>query len=149
MTNHGGPQIVTHPTGARNDKTVGMQKRGCHGPLRGLAITRPRRVAFSYSSLRGRAYFALTKQSLVPRDSTNENVGNPKERLPRGYRTASRNDEGGESARNDKPWGNAKREIASGLKNKPLAMTTHEGSYIATGHFRSPRNDKGKNGASQ
>ncbi len=36
-----------------------------------------------HTSLRGRAHFVPTRQSLVPRDHTNENEGTPKERLPR------------------------------------------------------------------
>ena len=56
----------------------GTQKRDCHAPLRGARNDRGCGL-----SLRGGASFALTKQSLVPKDSTNENEETPKERLPR------------------------------------------------------------------
>ncbi len=60
-------EIATgHHRGPRNDE-------GEKGRV--FAMTVPGREVFPHSSLRGGAFFAPTRQSLVPEDSTNGNEG--------------------------------------------------------------------------
>ena len=105
---------------------------------RSLAMMISKRAVFSQLSLRGGALFAPTWQSLVPKGSTDGDEGTQKRDCHAPLRGA-RNDRGVVchceepvfwATKQSLVFGKPKREIATGLQDKPLAMTVQKNTRI-------------------